>query len=136
MAEQDHAGLEVIPHAECLDLLEATPIGRIGFLVDDSVIVLPVNYRWVDDAVVFRTLDGQKLHAAVLAEPVAFEIDGWDAEHRTGWSVLVKGRAQEVTDWADVEHLEQANVVPWSHQMWRRHWIRVVPTEITGRRVV
>ena len=32
--------------------------------------------------------------------------------------------------------LEQANVVPWSHQVWRMFCNDAAPTEITGRRVV
>ena len=49
--------------------------------------------------------------------------------------MLLKGTASEVTSRAEVEMLELVGLVPWAHQIWRDKWVRVTPTEITGRRV-
>ena len=127
--------IEVLSANECAELLATTPIGRLAFVVDGEPVVLPVNYRYVDDSVVFRTLNGQKLQAAIAEQTVAFEVDHWDAGSRQGWSILVKGRASEITAWAEVEMLELVGLVPWAHQIWRDKWVRVKPREITGRRV-
>jgi len=132
----DGTGLEVLGPVQCASLLEATPIGRLAFVVDGEPVVIPVNYAFVDGAVVFRTLDGQKLQAAIAHQVVAFEVDEWDASTRKGWSVLVKGRAEEVTQWAEAETLELVDLVPWAHQVWRDRWVRVTPHQITGRRVL
>ncbi len=131
----DRTGLEVITPEDCIDLLATTPIGRLAFVVDGEPVVLPVNYRWFEGNIVFRTLDGQKFQAALTEQTVAFEVDEWDARNRRGWSVLVKGQAAEVSSWAEVETLELIGLVPWAHQVWRERWVKVTPKEITGRRV-
>lgn len=46
--------------------------------------------------VVFRADRGSKLSAADRKDHVAFEADDWDLRTRTGWSVLLKGRAEVV----------------------------------------
>ena len=58
--------------------------------------IFPVNYRLDGEAVVFRTDPGTKLDHGPRA-PASFEIDRFDREHRTGWSVVVVGRLEEVT---------------------------------------
>ena len=40
----DHAGLEILPFDECLRLLASVPVGRVGFIADGEVVVLPVNH--------------------------------------------------------------------------------------------
>lgn len=130
----DETGLEILDDTECRRLLATTPIGRVAFVADGAPLALPVNYRWFQDSVVFRSLEGQKLHAAALSQRVSFEIDGWNEHDHAGWSVLVKGTANEVTAWAEREELEQLDLVPWSNGRWRECWVRITPDEITGRR--
>ncbi len=134
----DGAGLITLDRDECIRLLLSTPIGRMAFrdVTDEGrITVLPVAFDWVDEGIVFRTLDGAKLAAAVGHEPVAFEIDSWDEARRTGWSVLVHGVAHAVTEWAEVEQLERAGVMAWAKERWRDRWIRIEPHEVTGRRL-
>jgi nitroimidazol reductase NimA-like FMN-containing flavoprotein (pyridoxamine 5'-phosphate oxidase superfamily) len=132
----ERTGIEVIEHSECVTLIQSTPLGRIGFAVNSNQVILPVNFLWYEESVVFRTLEGQKMDTAILAQPVAFEVDSWDAGNRSGWSVLVKGNAHRVNQWAEIEDLERQGLVPWSNRQWRPYWIRINPTEITGRRLV
>ena len=134
--EIDRVGLGVLDDATCQRLLAETPIGRVVFVEDgDQPMALPVNYLVVDGTVVFRTLEGQKLSAASVGQRVAFEVDDWDPDTRSGWSVVVKGLAEEVTQWAEAERLEQEGLVPWSHGEWRTIWVRITPDAITGRRL-
>lgn len=131
---EQRTGLQVLSPDACIDLLQRGPIGRVVFVDDEGQpIALPVNYRWYDGAVVFRTIEGQKLMAAVVNRRVSFEVDHWDAAERTGASVLVKGKAARVEDWAECEQLEQIGLVPWAKDSWRPYWIRIEPVEITGR---
>jgi nitroimidazol reductase NimA-like FMN-containing flavoprotein (pyridoxamine 5'-phosphate oxidase superfamily) len=133
---EERTGSEIMDRRECVALLEAMPIGRIVFLDDEGQpLALPVNYRWHDDSVVFRTLEGQKLVAAWHNQRVSFEVDTWDYETRSGESVIVKGKAANVELWADRELLEQIGLDPWSSGPWRTTWIRITPIEVTGRRV-
>jgi hypothetical protein len=40
----DHSGLEILPYDECLRLLGTVPVGRVSFLADGEIVVLPVNH--------------------------------------------------------------------------------------------
>ncbi len=133
--QDERTGLIIMTDDECVELLESTPIGRVVFIADGSPVALPVNYRWFEDSVVFRALDGSKLHAAALESPVGFEVDRWNENDRSGASVLIKGLAAEVTDWAEKAQLEEQNVVPWAGGPWRQAWVRITPDQITGRRL-
>ncbi len=119
----------------CIELLESTPVGRIAFTAHDGPIVLPVNYAWHEESVVFRTLD-RELQDLIDGQFVCFEVDDWSAETRTGWSVLVRGAAREVSQWAEREQLEAIGLVPWARDVWRPRWIRVEPSEMTGRELM
>jgi nitroimidazol reductase NimA-like FMN-containing flavoprotein (pyridoxamine 5'-phosphate oxidase superfamily) len=123
----------VLDEATCVQLLGSTPIGRIGFATDDGLLVLPVNFKWYENSVVFRTLEGQKLAAAAEHRHVCFEVDQWDAATRTGWSVVVQGVAREVTNWAEDANLDQIGLVPWAKDEWRPIWVRIEPTMVSGR---
>jgi nitroimidazol reductase NimA-like FMN-containing flavoprotein (pyridoxamine 5'-phosphate oxidase superfamily) len=132
----DHAGQEVMSPQECNDKLAATPVGRVAFIADGDVTILPVNYRYHDSAIVFRTATGSKLEAATRHAPVAFEIDGWDADTKTGWSVLVKGTAVDVLSDDEADWELGVELRPWSEEVERRWWVRIRPDEISGRKIV
>lgn len=123
----------VIDEARCMELVKSTPVGRVGFLSDGMPLVLPVNFAVDEGTIVFRTLEGQKLAAAAAGQSVCFEVDQWDAETRSGWSVVLQGTANEVTNWAEKELLENIGLTPWVKAQWRRMWIRIEPTELSGR---
>ena len=123
----------VLERDTCVDLLRSTPIGRIGFDTEDGPLVLPVNFAWHDDTIVFRTVEGQKLAAVGHGATVCFEVDRWDPSDRTGWSVVIRGRAEEVTDWAEKEQLENIGLVPWARAQWRPLWIKVSADTVDGR---
>ena len=101
--------------------------------VDGELLVLPVNFRWYEHSVVFRTLEGHKLAAAADEQHVCFEVDHWDATARTGWSVVVQGLAREVTNWAEEARLDDLGLIPWARAEWRPIWVRIEPRMISGR---
>ena len=110
----DHAGLETLPFHVCLRLLASVPIGRVGFYADGEVVLLPVNHAVDGQDVVFRTAAGSKLTAAQEQELVAFEADDYDLQTRSGWSILITGRAAVVYDEAEVKRLNRLNLHPWA----------------------
>ena len=128
-------GIEVIGRDECLRLLRSDVVGRIGFVNHGSPTVLPVNYTMDGEHVVFRTAPGSKL-AAVGRDPVCFEIDAFDRDAHTGWSVVVHGRLEEVTNHqpAELGRLRSTGLSPWL-PAGRDHWLRIVPGWVTGRRI-
>ena len=67
----------------------------MAFIEAGEPMVLPVNHTVVGRRVVFRTFRGSLLHEALMKEPVAFQVDAFDPERRTGWSVVVRGIAEQ-----------------------------------------
>ena len=128
-----HSGMEIIPRAECLRLLATQPVGRLGFVVGDQPMVLPVNFATQGDVVVFRTGEGSKLPAAQPTK-VAFEVD--DVGPGRGWSVVVQGVAEEITDIDDwfVEVLRRRAPLTWVPGA-ADHYVRIQPSMISGRRL-
>ena len=130
----DHAGLEILAFDECLRLLASVPVGRVGFLADGELVVLPVNHVIDGQDPVFRTAHGSKLSAAEGQNLAAFEADHYDEQARTGWSVLVIGRAETVYDEAEVQRLNSRGLHPWVTAVERPFWIRIRATSVSGRR--
>ena|ERR1700722_10750500 len=126
---------EEISDNECLELLAGSRLGRIAVVEGDQPMIFPVNYAFYEGTVVFRTDPGTKLTAAPLAR-VAFEIDESEPSSRTGWSVVVQGFGEDITDSvdADSDELLRLTVDPWVPGG-RDHWIKIVPRSITGRRL-
>src|SRR3954471_3662002 len=87
--------LDVIPAEECYELLATHEVGRIGVTAEHHPLIIPVNYGMDGRTIVIRTHPGTTLSAAAHAN-VAFEVDEIDRTTRTGWSVLVRGLAEEV----------------------------------------
>ena len=71
----DRAGLEVLPFEECLRLLASVPVGRVGFVAEGEVVMLPVNHLVDGTDVGFCTAFGSKLAAAEGQKVAAFEAD-------------------------------------------------------------
>lgn len=132
----DRTGLEVLSEDECRELLARPPVrvGRLAFVVDGQPKVMPVNYIWHEDTVVFQTNSGSKLDAAYQTELVAFEIDAVDAQWRDGWSVVVEGRVAAVEDPDEANALAELPLRPWAEKQ-RRIYVRIHPSRITGRRL-
>jgi uncharacterized protein len=126
-------GLEELDRDECLRLLARSPLGRLGVVVGGRPLVFPVNFTLDGDAIVLRTDEGTKLHAARNA-PVAFECDGIDTAYHTGWSVLALGDAREVVAPTEIARLERLPLGPWCPGS-KPIWLRLRATSITGRRI-
>src|SRR6516162_8128494 len=128
------AGWQELSKSECFGLLARERVGRVAFVDDLGPIVMPVNFVLDRHMVVFRTDGGTKLDTAVRGSRVAFEIDGTDETARTGWSVLVRGEAVEVTDPAELARLRKVRVSPWAPGP-KTHYVRILPAKLTGRRI-
>ena len=98
--------LRFLDRERCLELLGGSRLGRVAVTLDGVPHVVPVNYALLDGDVVFRTGHGTKLHAALLAQPMSFEVDDFDELGHRGWSVLVSGRSQVVDDPATLARVD------------------------------
>lgn len=128
-------GIEVLSRLECLALLSDDVIGRLAIVVGDAPMIMPVNYVMDGTAVVFRTDPGMKLSWGPRAQ-ACFEVDAFDRSTCTGWSVVAAGMLEEITPYSasTYDRLRQLPVTPWAAGP-KDHWMRLVPTLITGRRI-
>ena len=132
--------VEVLPAAECLQLVAGQDIGRIAFTGRFGITVLPVNYRLHDGSIVFRTGQDSPMDTDLRTGlehgeyQVAFEVDEIDASTREGWSVLIHGPAHHVTDAEERTAVAGSGVAPWTGGS-KEQFIRILPTRITGRRI-
>lgn len=131
----DRQGLDRLSRQECDDLLRTTDVGRVGFADDDGIMILPVNFVFAGSSILIRTAPGAKLAAAERQRAVAFEIDGWSSERRSGWSVLIRGKIFEVTEEAYRSICEEFDLEPWADHITREHWLRIEIETISGRSI-
>lgn len=122
-----------IEERECFELLRATTVGRLGFVHDEAVQIIPVNYRTDGQDLIIRTSpDG--ILSTLEDHPVALalQVDHHDDLGGAGWSVLMNGSVTSITDDADIPGANR--VLPWSGGE-RGLALRFVVQRISGRRV-
>jgi nitroimidazol reductase NimA-like FMN-containing flavoprotein (pyridoxamine 5'-phosphate oxidase superfamily) len=126
--------IEVLGFRECLALLRSVPVGRLVFSANALPAIRPVNFALVDGQIVVRGARGSwadKLDSMV----VAFEADQIDAATRTGWNVVVVGKAHLVTDIDEIVSLTRPLSRPWAPGI-RDRFLKIDMERITGRRLV
>ena len=119
---------------ECLDLLAHVGIGRVVLNLSDIPVAFPVNVALLDEDVVFATDKGSKLDAALHRNVVSLEADGVDRLYHTGWSVLVTGVAELLTDPHEVERVNRLPLQAWAPGP-HLFVVRVPSTIVSGRRL-
>lgn len=132
----ERTGLEIIPRETCVRLLQAQHLGRIAVAIAGHPKIFPVNYVADGETIVFRSAEGTKFDAAVRGQHVAFEIDHFDHLYHGGWSVLVSGHAQDVTDDDELARYERLGIRPWARHPEKPHFVAIRPDFISGRRIV
>ena len=118
----------------CWHLLAGSRLGRMGFVLDGDPWVLPFNYTMHERSLVFRTTTGSMLHTLGDGAPVAVEIDNVDGAARTGWSVIARGHAWELSDPQQIASFAEGAVDPWAPGP-KERWMYVVPHAISGRAI-
>ena len=131
--------IENLDRETCLGLLTTVSIGRVGWATPQAhAMMLPVNFvldRDIDgESIVFSTSEGDKLAAVREDRVITFEVDDVELAVQAGWSVLVMGRAEVITDPAQVHRIEQLHLAPWVC-LPGRVFVRIPVTEVTGRRL-
>ena|SRR5579875_1803253 len=132
MTSEPGPGVSVLAAHECWGLLRSTEVGRLAVSVNDHPDIFPVNYVVDHGTIVFRTAEGTKLAAIATRALVAFEADGYDPAVGEAWSVVAKGRAEEIKTHEALE-TTTLPLFPW-HSAPKHRFVRIVPEEISGRR--
>ncbi|MFI1518722.1 pyridoxamine 5'-phosphate oxidase family protein [Kitasatospora cineracea] len=112
--------------ADCWRRLGAHGLGRIARTGPDGPVVRPVGYLVHDHTVLYRTGPDGPL-APGAGGDAAFEVDRADQDLNEGWSVLMIGPLEYVTEPALLAELPQ----PAGHG----RWVRLTPATVTGRSI-
>jgi len=129
----ERSTVDDLSESACWALLRTTSVGRVAVWVGDHPDIFPINYAVDHGTVVFRSGAGTKVSAALSDSPVALEADGYDEETAEAWSVVVKGRAEEITGGEDLLDTIDLPLFPWQAGD-KGRFIRIVPTTTSGRR--
>ena len=133
MTTEPQHGMEVLNRDQCWALLRTEVVGRLAIAIANHPDIFPINYVVDHGTVVFRTAEGTKLAGAVLGSGVAFEVDGLDTHAGEAWSVVVKGRAVEITGLHDLFDAADLPLFPWLASP-KHRFVRITPDDVTGRR--
>ena len=128
--------IETLTEAECFDLIKQEKIGRFVFQDGEGLAALPVNFGVAGSRIIFRTDVGSHLRE-VLGGHVAFEVDHAEPETGQGWSVLIRGHAEELSLQQVHDLLQSTHGVvphPWAEGV-HNIWIAITPSKTTGRRL-
>ncbi|MBT8239617.1 MAG: hypothetical protein KJN63_00145, partial [Acidimicrobiia bacterium] len=58
--------------------------------------------------------------------------DAIDEQHRFGWSVVIRGEANELEQIDDLMFADDLSVGPWAAGV-KSRYLQIIPTTITGR---
>ncbi|MCB1029869.1 MAG: pyridoxamine 5'-phosphate oxidase family protein [Acidimicrobiales bacterium] len=125
---------DVLSREDCLRLLASGWLGRISVSIAALPAILPVGYLLMDDSVVFRSAPSSKLDALGRGEVICFQADDVDRQTRTAWSVSVVGRAEVISDEAQLGALATVEEDLWP-SITTAAWLRLGTDMITGRHI-
>ena len=133
--QESAARFEILTQEECLEHLGfGSYVGRVGFVRDGRPQILPVNYLFDHDSIVFRT-PAEGVLATLDGEQVAFEVDTSRPFDHAGWSVMVQGAVKAVTDDEEVAALQRGPLRSWAWMV-ADSWFRISIDAVSGRRIV
>ncbi|MFD8598923.1 helix-turn-helix domain-containing protein [Kitasatospora sp. NPDC059646] len=115
-----------LTETECWTRLGSNGLGRLARTGPDGPVVRPVGYLVHDRTVLYRTSPDGVL-APGPGGDAAFEVDRADTGLGEGWSVLMIGPLEYVTEPALLAELPQ----PPAHG----RWVRLTPGTVTGRSI-
>lgn len=129
-----------LDESECLRLIAAGGVGRIGYSGRFGPTILPVNFALHEQTIVFRTGQHSPMEEdlrtgiADAEYKVAFEVDEISPAMKEGWSILIQGSAHHVDSAAELADVRQSGVQAWPGGE-KELFIRIIPARITGRRI-
>lgn len=129
--------LSELTREERLHRLAGASFGRVAVAGSGvAPVIRPVNYRFDERSrsVVFRTRDGSKPAALLSAAEAAFEIDEIDSPPQHGWSVVVTGVTEQITDAGELMRLSTIGELPWADGC-AGPLIRIRARSVSGRSI-
>lgn len=131
----ERTGLAPMDLNECWERLASQPLGRLAICVDGKPHLVPINHLVRAREIMFVSVAGTTTHATLAQPglPAVLEVDHYDTDTDTGWSVVVAGELAVVDD--DIEHarLELYGRPRWISGRHQCRWLRLVPNHVAGR---
>lgn len=118
---------------ECTERLQLASFGRVALCSGALPVILPVHFAMLGPDPVFRTDPGTKLMAASDGQVLCLEIDEVHPVVHTGWSVLVTGRAEVITDPAGLASAATLPLRPWIGD--GSAYVRIRAALLSGREI-
>ncbi len=128
-------GSQEVHPVEAMHLVASVSYGRVVFTLNALPAIRPVNHLVDDGRIIIRTRLTTTISAAVRSATelvVAYEADSFDEASRTGWSVVITGRAHPLTDAARVSRYERL-LHPWVNRA--NDVLAIEPDIVTGFRI-
>jgi nitroimidazol reductase NimA-like FMN-containing flavoprotein (pyridoxamine 5'-phosphate oxidase superfamily) len=119
---------------QCLALVASVSIGRVVYTDQALPAVVPMNFVLDGDEVVIHTGSGSTLAAAIRNAVVAFQVDDFDSDTTTGWSVTITGRARLVDGGEEATGLARLPLRPWVPTK-NGQFIRIPARHVGGHRL-
>ena len=121
--------MEELTTEACWDLLAQHKFGRLAYVLDGEVNIVPINHAVVDGQIAFETGQGSKLLGIDEQVTVAYEID--DITASQGTSVVVRGFVVALD--GEEAQVAQQGVQPWIGTP-KVDVMAIVASSVTGRR--
>ncbi|GAA1405383.1 pyridoxamine 5'-phosphate oxidase family protein [Kitasatospora putterlickiae] len=127
--------LEELGADTCLRLLGTVPVGRVVYTEHALPAVLPVSFEVTPEGrLLLAVRRGSATARGLDGTVVAFQADQLDPVTRTGWSVLVHGRADVLRDPEQIRRALGSGLRPWVGDP-DPMFVSLVPELISGRRL-
>lgn len=124
-----------LAYQDCVNLLSAGVVGRVGLATDEGPEILPVNYALAGNAIVFRTVPYGRIAEYAADREICFEVDHVDYDRHQGWSVLASGHGKPVEDHEEIQLIREVwDPRPWASGQ-RILYIKLEWRVISGRRI-
>jgi hypothetical protein len=120
----------VLSVGTCVDLVRSRRRGRIVLGTGRHPRQVPVNYVLDGDTVVFCTAGGT--NAGRARGQIALVVDGCDLDRGDRWTVVLRGRCEEISIYEMLGDEALLPVPP--NPVPKVRFERLLPTEIAGRR--
>ncbi|MFW6034011.1 MAG: pyridoxamine 5'-phosphate oxidase family protein [bacterium] len=133
MDTDPRTGMTILDEEASWELFRSADVVRLAVVAAGDLEIFPINAVADGRTIVFRTGEGTKLAALTIAGQVALEADGYDVAAGEAWSVVIKGDAERLESFSDIERTEQLALPEWTGHP-KQWFVRVYPTEISGRR--
>lgn len=121
-------GMEELTQEQCWKVLSDEAYGRLAYVLDGEVNIVPINHVVHDRQIIFTTGPGSKLVGLDEQVTVAYEVD--DIDEHDSISVVVRGF---VVPLEGEEAREAASGLrPWIDSP-KVEVMEIVPSTVTGR---